>query len=121
MFVMEVVSGGLIETTDRFLYRAPESGYQPRYELIMSPFNQGWSDQVEKKFYIRSREGKVFVSMEISIYSNQSDTSLIELKYLANPAGSRNLEYDPNKSMDPERIRKVGLEKVLEEGRAKSK
>ena len=119
-FVMEAIGGGIIEATDRFPYLAPESGYKPRYELVMSPSNPNWSNSIEKKFYLSSRGGKVYASIQMRIFT-YDDASGIELNYFANPAGSRNLEFDPAKAIDPERIKSVGLEKAIEEVKAKSK
>jgi hypothetical protein len=99
-FMMEAVQGGIIETTDTFLYRAPQNGYQPRYELVMSHSDPNWSDTVRKKFYVRSREGKVYASLQMTIYPDYDGKSGIAVNYLANPAGSPNLEFDPAKQIN---------------------
>lgn len=119
-FVMDAVDGGIIESGDPSMYLAPESGYKPRYELVMKAVDPNWSDQVEKKFYVSSRGGKVYTAIQITILANLRGKSAIETTYLANPSGSRNLEFDPLKAIDPERIAKVGLEKAIEEVKAKS-
>jgi len=119
--VIEVVNGGIIETDDRFLYLAPESGYKPHYELVMSSANPNWSSVTNKKFYLRSREGKVCAAIDMEIRVGWEERGTIAITYLANPAGSRNLESDPGKLIDPKRIEKVGLEKAIEEVKAKLK
>jgi hypothetical protein len=98
--VIEVIGGGILEAADQFLYRAPESGYQPNYQLIVNASDPQWSDKVTKTFYVKSREGKVYSSMTFEIFINYDDKSALSLNYLSNPAGSRNLEYDPQKKIN---------------------
>ena len=101
--IIDAVDGGIIETKDAFLYRAPESGYETGYEFIMDPIKSTWSDKLIKRFYVRSRGGRVYAGINLQVLSNFSHdgkTAYIEIDYLANPAGSRNLEYDPAKKIN---------------------
>jgi hypothetical protein len=97
---IEGVGGGVIETQDEFMYRAPESGYLPRYDMSISASDGHWSDEAKRQFYLKSREGKVYARLEVEILANYQDKAVFSVKYYANPSGSRNLEYAP-----PQRVR----------------
>lgn len=100
-FAMDVIDGGVIETQDRFQFLAPESGYQPRYELVMNPSDPQWKPRVQgKTFFLRSRGGKVFALLHVDIFSDADHVAALRIDYLANPAGSRNLEFDPAKKIN---------------------
>jgi hypothetical protein len=93
-FVIECVEGGVIETADDFMFLAPENGYQPVYTLVLDHTLSEWSDRVSKKFFVKSRDGQVYSRMEVEVFSYYQDSAVFSVKYFANPAGSRNLEYD---------------------------
>jgi len=103
-FAIDAVDGGIIETSDPYLYRAPDSGYLPGYEYV-TPSNERmkWRRGLNKKFYLRSRGGKVYASLDLGVenFDTASDACLT-LRCLANPAGSPNLEYDPDKKLNPQ-------------------
>lgn len=92
---IEGIGGGVIETRDEFMYRAPESGYQPRYEVAVSSSNPQWSDRATRRLYLKSNDGKAYARLEVEIFANYQDKAVFSVKYHANPHGSRNLEYDP--------------------------
>jgi hypothetical protein len=89
------LGGGLIETQDEFMYLAPESGYVPSYDVKVSAGDDNWTDQVNRQFYLKSREGGVYARLEVTIYANYQDKAVFSVKYYANPNSSRNLEYAP--------------------------
>ena len=100
-FIIDPIDGGILETNDPFLYRAPDSGYEPGYEVIMDPAASKWKDQVKRQFYVKSRGGKVYASVEVTVFPNyDGQMGRFRVNYLANPAGSRNLEYDPAKKIN---------------------
>lgn len=98
-FTVDAVDGGIVETNDIFPLQAPSSGYESGYEYVMDPSQSKWADALKKRFYIRTRGGKLYASMDILV-SNYDDDAYIETKYFANPAGSRNLEFDPAKKIE---------------------
>lgn len=117
-----VGGGGLIESKDDFMYRAPESGYEPKIEIETKPGNPNWAMEKRIAFYLKSRGGQNYarVVLDLMTGSDKPKTGFSFESYL-NPSGSRNLEYDPAKEIKPERIRAVGLEKALEEVKAGKK
>ena len=98
--VITVTGGGVIEVTNAsYLYEAPESGYQQTYEVHMAAADPAWREQIEKTFYIKSRNGKVYGHFHVNIIPNYHDTSIFDMEAYVNPAGSRNLEFDPQKQI----------------------
>jgi hypothetical protein len=106
-FVMTAIDGGLIEATnDAYLNEAPDNGYQSQYKFSMSASEEKviWSNWVkfERNFYLKSRGGKIYGHFHIVItpsYNDNDDTSALDIVYYINPAGSRNLEFDPQKQI----------------------
>lgn len=95
-----VPTGGFVVTDDRYLYSAPEDGYQSRWEWDVRSDNPKWGDLIHRKFYIKSRSGKVFASTEVEVYEYHDGSGAVYLSNLVNPNGSRNLEYDPKKEIE---------------------
>jgi hypothetical protein len=95
-FVMTAINGGFIEVTNSgYLNEAPESGYEQQYKINMlssDPKWQGW--QIEKTFYLKSRNGQVYGHFHLEIIPNYNDMSGLNIEYYINPSGSRNLEWN---------------------------
>jgi hypothetical protein len=95
---LEAVGGGLIETGDAYLNEAPESGYQKQYAITMLASDPHSQELIqEKRLYLKSREGRVYGWLKIEFYPHYNEGSALGIEALLNPAGSRNLEYDPIK------------------------
>ena len=107
-FEIEPVDGGIIETDGPFPYLAPEIGYKPNYLHMVTTSQTNWSYNVGKLFYIKSRAGRVHARVQVAIYADYPDGSALDLKYYANPSGSRNLEFDPKKRLTKDEIAKLG-------------
>ena len=95
-FAIEAVDGGLVETTDLFPFLAPESGYRPRYEYAMRADGSAGprSDEVQRTYYLRSRNGQVYAALRVYARPGSGAGPLVFIRYVANPAGSRNLEAE---------------------------
>jgi hypothetical protein len=89
------LGGGVIETQDEFMFRAPEDGYLPRYDIKISASDEHWSDEAKRQFYLKSREGRIYARLEVEILANYQDKAVFSVKYYVNQNGSRNLEYVP--------------------------
>jgi hypothetical protein len=99
-WVMTAISGGVIEVTNiGYLYEAPESGYQKIYSIYMTAADPNWQEQIERTFYIESRDGKIFGHIYVTIIPDYHETSFFKIESFINPAGSRNLEFDPQKQI----------------------
>jgi len=94
---VEAVGGGLIETDDLFMYDAPETGYQPIWEKHYVQVVA--AREVERKFYIKTRNGKLFGNMRVGIqpaFPGSDVAGIVFYQYTVNLNGSRNLYYDQN-------------------------
>jgi len=90
-----VPEGGLIQTGDEFPFLAPEDGYATTDEWAIE--EQNWSEQVEKQYYVKLRDGK-FGRVTVRIIGTTG--GYIRLTSLVNPSGSRNLEFDETKVIE---------------------
>ncbi|MEO6993558.1 MAG: carboxypeptidase-like regulatory domain-containing protein [Lacunisphaera sp.] len=91
--------GGIVETTQRLMYLAPEKGYTPALAVDMPANKSGWQPGVDSNFYLQSR-GQIYsrVMMHLNANPDQERGSYLSLTWWLNPKpGSRNLEFDPAK------------------------
>ena len=96
-FSMTALGGGLIEVTnDDYLNEAPAKGYLAQYKLDMTPADAKWRGE-EGTFYLKSRRGQVYGHIHIRLDPVYRDGAMLEIESFINPAGSRNLEFDPAK------------------------
>lgn len=94
-FVFKVENGGLIETTDDYMFLAPIDGYTPRIEVNFTSSDAGWQDYFEKSFYLKSRGGSVYARVKVYVKRGNDGSAIMEVESYANPNSSRNLEYVP--------------------------
>lgn len=85
---LAIPDGGFVETTDEFPFEAPQSGYQPVVEFKFQKGEPGWTERINKTFYIvfgsPRKYGRIHVETTMT-------TGTI-LEYAINPTGSPNLE-----------------------------
>lgn len=93
-FSIEVVGGGLAEAAadDEFMYLAPESGYESKFQMELHPDDSDWKGEIDKQFFVRSRNGQVYGRIQVTVYAVYNVHSAIEVNYAINPNGSRNLQ-----------------------------
>jgi len=97
-FKIEPVDGGIQETNDIFLNKAPESGYQPFYSVDMKYGNPEYSPWLlNKRFYFTSNNSKEFGSLYIQfephrLWRDGAHSCVISVTYKMNTNGDRNLE-----------------------------
>jgi hypothetical protein len=91
---ISVPSGGLLETDGFSTAEAPEDGYLPTVEITMRATNDGWTDAVRKKYFVRCGDG-TYALIKLDVMLDPKFNFCALESYLnANP-GNRNLEYDP--------------------------
>ena len=91
--VLEGVGGaGLIEFSDELTFEAPVEGYQPKLEYEMKADEPGWRAGVEKSFFVRSRDGKLYARLKADVMAIYNEQAAIDVEVYVNPSGSRNLE-----------------------------
>lgn len=101
---LEANNGGVVESTQRLMYLAPEDSYAPSLTIDMPSAKSGWEPDVSRTFYLKSR-GQIYsrVGMVFNANPNQERGSYLSLNWWLNPKpGSRNLEFDPAKVIKPQ-------------------
>ena len=91
-FKLGAPDGGLIESTDEFMFLAPEDGYQPIYQISHKVSDSDWVAGEKHKFYVKSQDGKHYSRIEINIIPDYNQNAAYDLKWDLNPNSSRNLE-----------------------------
>jgi hypothetical protein len=107
-FTMTAIDGGFIEVTnDDYLNEAPENGYQPKYVMTRYATNvlnySTWQlYRTDRTFFVKSRDGQVYGHFHIKeLEPDYRDKAALQIEFYANPASSRNLEFDPTKQIQP--------------------
>lgn len=90
---IEAVDGGVIVSTDEFMYRAPESGYETKLTISVTAKDSRWSADKAVSFYLKSRGTYARVQAKFMTDSEKPTTGF-DIEAFINPSGSRNLEYD---------------------------
>lgn len=93
---IQAVNGGLLDEPDVYasMSIAPEDGYNPQYDYGKKEIDRPWSDGIgNKRFYIKSRGGKVYgrVTIDLYAYYNSKAPARVRINYALNPTGSRYL------------------------------
>ena len=93
------VNGGILEADDaayRVTYQAPADGYQDSYHAQMNHDDRAWFDNIQKVFFLTSRNGQVYSKFYVDFAINGDPTGSMwfQFKGVANANGSRNWEDD---------------------------
>jgi hypothetical protein len=92
---LTVPKGGILLSTNEFDFIALESGYTPSAEIEARASDENWQRSLTRKYFLHLPDGH-YARMIFSI--NAWENPFCEIEAFVNPSGSRNLEYDPNKS-----------------------
>jgi hypothetical protein len=114
---IDVEDGGLVRAGETEYYnQAPTNGYEPRLEYAQEAqsiraaqegrITWTWHEGVSDTFYLTSRNGKNYGRLNLEIRPNidrkeGDNQALVAVKIWLNPNGSRNLEFDPEKTIKP--------------------
>lgn len=94
--------GGLIESTSRRMYQAPESGYATVLSYQETGKEESYKGQFDRRFYVKTGTGRYArLIVDLSTQTNPQYPSTIGIIWWLNPSGSRNLEFDPAKVIKP--------------------
>ena len=95
---IQVVDGGLTETSDIYPYEAPVNGYQGAFNLHVTKDTNAWTQRLTKMFYVRTSRGEYGrVYIDLTTDSERPQGTGITIECWLNSSGSRNLEFDNTK------------------------
>ncbi len=98
-FTFAASGGGFREPKqDDYLNEAPATGYQPTFSLGVPAADPKWRGYQEQRFYLKSRNGKVYGHIRAKVFAVSGDGAAMEIESYMNPGASRNLEFDPAKT-----------------------
>jgi hypothetical protein len=99
---VEAVNGALLETKDEFAQMAPEEGYVPSWETSQAANAQDFRKNGRARFYVRSADNHFArVDVELVHPNLRSLGPRLTVNSFLNPSGSRNLEFDSAKTVNP--------------------
>ena len=97
LVTLSITNGGLLEYTNQpYPYEAPSKGYQ-KVIILNCPTNMvGWQSWTKHNYYFNDKNGQIYGRMTIEIRAGgQTPLNPFRSEIYVNPAGSRNLEFDP--------------------------
>jgi hypothetical protein len=91
------VNGGIMETdyhTSQVTFEAPADGYQENYFVQMSHDDPAWFDNIQKVFFLMSRNGQVYsrLSLDFGINDDPNGLMWFQFRGVASTNSSRNWE-----------------------------
>ena len=101
---IEALVGGLIESDDEQMYRAPADGYQTQLVVHMPANAADWTDEKSINLYLKLDDGKKYGRAELkALIGSDRQTTPFYISSFINPSGSRNLEYNPMQNVRTDR------------------
>ena len=98
LMTIQAKDGGFEEIASLYPNEAPLSGYTPKLAIGFQTNKVRWSAEFNHSYFFKADAGKIYGRMKIRVYANfQPPPTLISIDVCANPANSRNLEYDSKK------------------------
>jgi hypothetical protein len=98
---VEALNGaGFIVTTEENPNRAPDNGYQKTFAIQQKTTDTNYSPNLSFRFYAKTREGKYgVVYVDMTVPRRGLINFYTAVRY--NPSGSKNLEFDYRKQINP--------------------
>lgn len=97
---LQTTDGGLVAIADDYPNEAPAAGYQSSVIVRARPSQKEWASSFSKSYYFRIRGGRAYGRLTVNLTANyQPPPTYFQFESYANPSGSRNLEYDPTKTV----------------------
>ena len=99
---LQIDGGGMVPISGVYPYNAPAEGYQPAVSIAMPAKMKSWDSAFERSYYFAIENGKIYGRATVTIQADfQPPPTYLGLSILLNPSGSRNLEYDPARLVNP--------------------
>ena len=98
---LAISNGGLLEYTNQlYPYEAPSKGYEQEITISYPTNTVGWQSWAKRDYYFNNKNGMIYGRMTINVRAGgQTPTAPFRAELYANPAGSRNLEFDSSKQI----------------------
>lgn len=92
-------NGGILQYTNDLEFEAPLNGYTATDVIEMpATLDPGWSNAVTRKYFVKLPNG-TFARINFQMIAGGDHFFLLES--FLNPSGSRNLEFDPQLTLNP--------------------
>ncbi len=92
---IEAVNGGIVESSDEQMYRAPVDGDASKFVVRMAADDQQWTDTKDVTAYLKLRDEKYYGRVELKfMVGADRKVTPFSIVSVINPSGSQNLEYD---------------------------
>jgi hypothetical protein len=101
-FKFAAPSGGFLKRTNEFSFVAPEDGYVEFLEFAMTKnMKEDWKRGDQGEYFVKLKDD-MYGRVHIKLYPNEQ-FNMFTMESFLNPSGSRNLEYDPKKTIGENR------------------
>jgi hypothetical protein len=94
---VSVPGGGLVERKEQFDFEAPATGYQQYDEIVMLSNDPSWKKRFKKEYFAQFSSGN-YARLQFEFTSGGDHFFTVE-SYFNPRSGSRNLEFDPSKTV----------------------
>ena len=94
---LSVPGGGLVERKGQFDFEAPLDNYQTSIDVNILANNNQWSARPTREYFAKLPDGR-YARFSIKFYAGNRNFIVFE-SYLNPKSGSRNLEFDPQKTV----------------------
>ena len=109
-FTVHAAPGGgivLCDKNDKMMFQAPADGYQQSVTYVQSPLlkmSDAYTCNYSWRFYLKTPDGKYAAMTVDAVRDNYSPpTTQWDATLYFNPSGSRNLQFDYTKMIEPKR------------------
>ena len=92
--------GGLVLTNDELMFEAPEAGYEQSWTHELNGMEPSYTVDKSIRFYLKTSDGK-YAAVKADITQMGVPEAEVNAQAYVNPSGSRNLQYDAKKRLDP--------------------
>jgi hypothetical protein len=98
---LTITNGGLLGYTNQpYPYEAPMEGYQKVFTMSFPSNMIGWQSWFKHDYYFNAEKGGIYGRMTVEVHAGApTPEAYFRIDTYANPAGSRNLEFDPQKQI----------------------
>jgi hypothetical protein len=96
---LTIAGGAIVERSGQFDFEAPESGYAVAAELEQPATAERWRPSMAKQFFVRLADNR-YARINLEMIA-RGDHFIVLESFLNPKPGSRNLEFDPAKAINP--------------------